>query len=406
MSFFAARQPILDVNKELFAYELLFRESLQNVFPANINPEQATSRMIEGLQFNLGLDTLVQNKLAFINFTHESLINQYPQLLPNDQVVVEVLETVKPGKALLAAIKELKEKGYIIALDDYEHQAVWQHFYPYTDIIKIDWQATSSEQLKEILKAIKPCPWIKLLAEKIETHEEFNTAVDLGFEYFQGYFFSKPEVMQSHAINPGKLALANLTIELSNDEPDIESINKTIESDVNLSFKLLRYAQSPLFKRRADISTIKQALVVLGVQELRRFVSVLFAAQFSDEKPAELTNMSLVRACFCESLASLDNQKQNESAAFLAGLLSLLDALLDADLIDLLDKLPLSNEMKNTLLLHQGTIGQYLDLLIALERADWTKVSLLEEKLGIDKNLAGKLYQEALIWAGERQEYG
>jgi EAL and modified HD-GYP domain-containing signal transduction protein len=173
---------------------LLFRESLKNVFP-DVCENEATSKLIDGLQTNLGLDTLTQNKLAFINFTHDTLIDRYPLMLPNDQVVVEVLETVRPGKKLLAAVKEIREQGYIVALDDYIHEPVWKHFYPYIDIIKIDWQAMGVDEIKQVIEAIKPYPQIKLLAEKVETHEDYKTAVDLGFDYFQGYFFSKPEVM-------------------------------------------------------------------------------------------------------------------------------------------------------------------------------------------------------------------
>ena len=148
MAFYAARQPILDINKSVYAYELLFRESLNNVFP-DVCENEATSKLIDGLQTNLGLDTVTQNKLAFINFTHDSLINRYPLMLPHDKVVVEVLETAHPGKKLLAAIKEIREAGYIVALDDYIHEPVWKHFYPYIDIIKIDWKAMEVDEIKQ-----------------------------------------------------------------------------------------------------------------------------------------------------------------------------------------------------------------------------------------------------------------
>ncbi|MGJ8682730.1 EAL and HDOD domain-containing protein, partial [Paraglaciecola sp.] len=159
MSFYAARQPILDKQKNLFAYELLYRESLKNFFP-DINDDEATAKLIEGLQFNLGLETLTQDSIAFINFTHSSLLEGYPLLLPKEKVVVEILETAKPSKKLLKACIDLKEKGYIIALDDYEHSKVWIHFFPYIDIIKLDYSLTSEDQFQEILKATKPYPHI------------------------------------------------------------------------------------------------------------------------------------------------------------------------------------------------------------------------------------------------------
>ena len=151
MNFYAARQPILHADKSLFAYELLFRDSLENTFP-NINEDEATAKMVASLQFNLGLDSLLPNTLAFINFTHNSLLDGYPLMLPKEQIVVEILETVKPGKKLLNACIDLKKKGYIIALDDYIHQNVWLHFYPYVDIIKIDYQETSHHQILQIIE--------------------------------------------------------------------------------------------------------------------------------------------------------------------------------------------------------------------------------------------------------------
>lgn len=405
MAFYAARQPILDLNKSVYAYELLFRESLKNVFP-DVGEDEATSKMIDGIQTNLGLDSLTHDKLAFINFTHETLLNRYPLMLPNDQVVVEVLETVRPGKQLLAAVKEIKESGYIVALDDYIHEPVWQHFYPYTDIIKIDWQAMTIDEIKEVIEAIKPFPQIKLLAEKVETHEDYQTAVDLGFSYFQGYFFSKPEVMKGFAIQPSQLALAQLMSEMAEDEPNTNKIARAFEMDVNLSFKLLKYAQSSLFKKaKTEISNIKQAIVAIGLQELRRFVSLMFTAQFKTDKPHELTVMSLTRARFCESVAQLPGQKSDKSSAFLVGLLSLLDAMLDTSLEELLTKLPLSEEIKTALIKGEGIMSDYINLVRRFEKAEWDEAYFISVKINADSDRTAKCYNEALTWASERAEF-
>ncbi|GAB3032115.1 EAL and HDOD domain-containing protein [Bowmanella dokdonensis] len=405
MAFFAARQPILDQDKQLVAYELLFRESLQNVFP-DVGEDIATSKIIEGLQFNLGLDTLTDNKLAFINFTQETLLNRYPLLLPKDQIVVEILETVRPTRQLLDAVKELKEKGYTVALDDYEHQDVWRHFYPYTDIIKIDYKVTSEAEIMKIKQSIKAFPHIKLLAEKVETHEEFHQAMDLGFCYFQGYFFSKPEVMKSRTLDPSQLTIAKLMTELSGEEPDIPAITQTFETDVNLSFKLLRYTQSPIFQRRNDISSIKQAIVVLGLQELRRFVSLLFAAQFTDRKPQALTVMSLVRARFCESLSTQPGQQSTGEASFLTGMLSLLDAMLDSPLEELLGRLPISPVIKAALCEGEGRLAEYLALSKAFEDADWKQAQQFCRNAGLAVDKVTRLYVEAVRWATVRENLG
>ena len=401
MNFYAARQPILHADKTLFAYELLFRDSLENRFP-NINEDEATAKMVTGLQFNLGLDSLLPSTLAFINFTHNSLLEGYPLMLPKEKIVVEILETVKPGKKLLNACIDLKEKGYIIALDDYIHQSVWLHFYPYVDIIKIDYQETSEQQILQIIEAIKPFPKIKLLAEKIETQQEYLQALHYGCCYFQGYFFSRPELIKNAALTPSQMSIAKLMGEMAKDDPDINSITQAFESDVNLSFKLLRYAQSPIFQRTKKIETIKQAIVVLGQNELRRLVSLLFTAQFSEGKPAELTVMSLSRAHYCELLTEYTNQKDGIASAFLVGLLSLLDAMLDADIAQLMEKLPISQAIKDSIVLRCGEHAQYLMLSECFENGQWSEVSKLCENLAVDFDAAFSMFQQSQLWAKER----
>ena len=212
MYFYAARQPILDANKNLYAYELLFRDSIDNVFP-EIDGDEATSKMIEASKFNMGISDFTGSKPAFINFTLETLIQGYPEMLTNEEVVVEILETIKPGKKLLSICKDLHSKGYTIALDDYEHQSVWSYFYPFIKIIKVDIQQTDFEEIKQIITAIKEHPHIELLAEKVETYQEYEQALQLGFKYFQGFFFAKPEMVKTKSLSPSQLAMAELLYE-------------------------------------------------------------------------------------------------------------------------------------------------------------------------------------------------
>lgn len=224
LNFYVARQPILDANRTLFAYELLLRNSLENFFPRNVSDDEATAKIIDGLEYNLGLENLTQGAFAFINFAHESLIKGYPLLLDKEKIVVEILETARPTKKLLAACIDLKEKGYTIALDDYEHGSNWIHFFPYVDIIKLDYTLTSESQFQEIIIALKPFSHIKLLAEKIETYTEFQHAINIGCEYFQGYFFSRPEVIKTVAFNPSQIAVVNLMSEINKKDLDIRKV--------------------------------------------------------------------------------------------------------------------------------------------------------------------------------------
>ncbi len=396
MYFYAARQPILDREKNLYAYELLFRDGLDNVFP-NIDEHEATSKLIEGSQ--LGLNDMTGDKPAFINFTLETLQKRYATLLSKEQVVIEILETVQPGKRLLAIVKELKSLGYTIALDDYIHTPVWRHFYPFIDIIKIDFLAMTLEEIQQVLTDVKGFPNVKFLAEKVESHEQFKQALDMGFDLFQGYFFSKPEVIQTKSLAPSEMTLAELLYETSCAEMDLRKITQVFERDVNLAYKLLRYTNSAAFKRRAEISTIKQALVVLGAEELKKFLSVLFAAQVSSNKPPELMRLSLTRARFAECLAKDHGMMQDTAMAFLAGMLSLIDGILDKDMTTIMAELPLSNDIKDAILKNDGPMADYLNLVKYYEQADWEGANKIKERLGLDAKKVPDAYHEAVQWA-------
>lgn len=403
MYFYAARQPILDKDKNLFAYELLFRDSIDNIFP-NIDGDEATSKMVEASRFNMGISEFTGNKPAFINFTLETMTQGYATMLTNEEVVVEILETVKPGKKLLALCKELHEKGYTLALDDYEHQAVWAHFYPFIKIIKIDFQQSSVEDIHEVKKAISGHPHIKLLAEKVETYEEYNKAVELDFDYFQGFFFSKPEMVKTKSLSPSQIAMAELLYETSKTEMDLTSITSVFERDVSLSYKLLRYANSPMFRRRSEIATIKQALVILGSAELKKFIALMFATNANPDKPTELLTMSMARAKFCELVAPEHNPAADTSMAFLTGLLSMIDAILDEDLESVLSKLPLAKEVTEPLLTGKGAMAAIIKQLELIEHAEWDKAMLVMDKLKLDKEKTVECYNEALAWADEQTE--
>ncbi|MEW6992837.1 EAL and HDOD domain-containing protein [Colwelliaceae bacterium MEBiC 14330] len=403
MNFYAARQPILDKSKNLFAYELLFRDSIDNVFP-DIDGDEATSKMVEASQFNMGVSEFTGSKTAFINFTLETLEKGYPEMLAPDEVVVEILETVKPGKKLLALCKDLHAKGYTLALDDYEHQNVWAHFYPYIKIIKIDIQDSSLDDIKQILAATKNYPHIKMLAEKVETYEEYNAMLNLGFDYFQGYFFAKPEMVKTKSLSPSQMAMAELLYETSKTELDLNNITGVFERDVSLSYKLLRYANSAIFKRRSEISTIKQALVILGSGELKRFIGLMFAVTANPDKPSELINLAMTRAKFCELVAQDIPTQLDISIAFLTGLLSMIDAILDEEMASILEKLPLSQDIKEPLLTHKGVMAALIKLVEFIEKAEWDKTSIVMEKLKLNKDKVVEHYNIALAWSDEQSQ--
>lgn len=401
MAFFAARQPILDVNKQVYGYELLFRTSTDNVFP-DIDQEKATSKMIEGLQFDLGLDKISSGKYAFINFTEDSILKSYPSLLPKSQVVIEVLETVQPSADIYQALKELSEEGYVIALDDFIHSEEWEAFYAICKIVKVDCLNTSDEELKEISKLKIRHPHIILLAEKVESYEEFKRYAQMGFDLFQGFFFSKPEVMKNVSMSSAQSLLSNLLNEVTKPEPNIKHVTALLEMDAGLSFKVLRYTQSPLFKRSKKIESIRQAVVMLGKVELERFVMLLFAASLGQDKPSELIKLSMHRAKFSEKLAGLSNKKDKESSAFLVGMLSLIDAMLDANIEELIGNMPLSETIKEALLVHKGWLANVILVCEIMEHGKWAKLDRACTILKVEYDDLVRAYDEAGVWAEER----
>ncbi|MGB0936541.1 MAG: EAL and HDOD domain-containing protein [Colwellia sp.] len=403
MLFYAARQPIFKEDKKLFGYELLFRDGIDNVFP-DVDGDQATSKIVEASKFNINISDFTANKPAFINFTLDTLEKGLPEILDPNEVIVEIVETLKPGKKLLNLCEELHLKGYKLALDDYEHENVWLHFFPFIEIIKIDFRKSNAEEISQIIEVCKKFKHIKLLAEKIESYEEYEQAKSLGFTYFQGFFFAKPEMIKAKNLSPSQLSMAELLYETSKTEIDLNNITTVFERDVSLSYKLLRYANSAIFKRRSEISTIKQALVTLGSGELQRFLGLMFAVTSNDSKPNELIKTAMIRAKFCELTAVELKGNVDISSAFLTGLLSMIDAILDETMENILEKLPLSQEIKDTLMTKKGVLAGLITLVELIEHANWDKTTLVIDTMNLDKEVVNQHYNNAVLWADEQSD--
>jgi EAL and modified HD-GYP domain-containing signal transduction protein len=403
MNFYAARQPIFDKANNPFGYEILFRNGPNNVFPG-INADTATSQLLEGSQFYFELSELSNNKPAFINFTLNTLLLGYPFMLKPENMVIEIIETVEPTRKLLNVIRALHIERYRIALDHYQHQASWRHFYPYVKYLKIDLNTTPWAEVSLIKKEIQDYPHIKLIAEKVETHEQLELAKKHGFEYFQGFYFAKPEMLSSKLLSASEISITRLLSETTNEYVDIKKLTPIFERDVNLSYKLLRYTNSAIFKRRAKVSTIKQALITLGNKELKKFLSLIFAAQISPEKPAELVKMSLLRARFLELLAQASNNKRLEGMAFLTGMMSLIDAIRDEDMASIMDKLPLVDDIKQALVNGCGDLAQLLAVAKCYEQANWYEAQLICQTLDIDPEQLGAFYNDAVSWSHDQMQ--
>lgn len=390
-------QPILDTDKKTVAYELLFRDGPKNTFP-DIEPEKATHRLLSD-QFLGSEYRAIGDKLGFVNFPYQSLINQVPTLFPNDKIVIEILEDCPPTDELLQAVIALKKKGYQLALDDFIPSPEWKRFLPYIDIIKFDIQTVPIEKAKRFIDRLKGSK-IKFLAEKVETYEEYQEAIESGFDYFQGYFFSKPEIIQQKAIEPSFLTIVQLCKEIAASQVNYDEVERIVVGDVTLSYKLLRYVNSSSLIT-TPIRSFHQALAYLGEEKVRKFVSLVALASGEQAKPESLYGLSIQRARYCELISNCGKVPEYKSQAFLTGMFSLLDSLLDQSLDTIMRSIPVEEEIKIALLERSGTLGNILALAIAYEHADWDAVKRLRENLNISESCLASCYAKSVEWTEE-----
>lgn len=399
MDVFVARQPILDSQGHIHAYELLFRESMDNYFKSG-DGDLATSSLISSSFFLMDFNKLTMGKPAFINFTANLLREGMATLLPKNQVVIEILEDVDPDPEVVAACKSLKEKGYQIALDDFVFRPDYRALIELADIIKVDFRATQSYELQALIKRLNELN-IRFLAEKVETLEEYEKAKDFGYGLFQGYFFSKPNIVQGKDISSNKLNYLRLLQQVNSQDVDIDKLEKVIRADISLTYKLLKFINSSAFGLNSQISSIKQALTLLGPKEVKKWASVIVMGKITDGKPDALAIQSYVRASFAEKLSAKVGLGSMDSNAFLLGLFSLIDACLDRPLAEILQELPIEVPVKNALLGQPNGYRYLLELIIAYEQGNWSVVNRLLNKFSIKEECVPQYYLQALQEAHE-----
>ncbi|EKD39051.1 MAG: hypothetical protein ACD_75C00522G0012 [uncultured bacterium] len=360
-----ARQPILNIHKKLFAYELLYR-GLEELSLALVGGDRATSALLTSSFLTEGLEKISNSRPCFVNFTEELLVQNVAANFPCDKIIVEILEDVQPTPAVIAACKRLKKQGYTLALDDFVYDKKLTPLIELADIIKFDFRLTPINQIEQAILSLAAYD-IEFLAEKVETYEEFNQALGLGCRYFQGYFFAKPEVMQIKELAAAKITLLNLVVEVNRPSIEKKRLTELISTDVSLSYKLLRYINSAYFSRLSKIDSITHAIAYLGDIEVRRFITMLAISQMSSNKPAELVRLAVIRAKFCEGLARASRKKPNPDELFMLGLFSLLHAMLDASVEEVFSKIPVSSDVFLALTRREGPFAMFLETVFAYE---------------------------------------
>ena len=347
MKVYSARQAILNRKENVVAYELLYRGGPENIFP-NIDPHKATSKLVMRTHLSQGLSVVTSGKPALINFSEESILTGLPLILPPKEVMIEILETVTPSDEVYQACLTLYHQGYHLALDDFVYKPEWNRFLKLVKLIKFDIQATPLDEISPLINKLRKRKNLKILAEKIETKAEFLQAKKLGFHFFQGYYFCKPEMSENQEIDSSHAVLVNLMQECLRMQLNINTLSDLFARDVGLSFKLFKYINSGVLPLTQKVTSIKNALVYLGEVETKKLILLLSAGILAKDKPQELIRIAIVRAKFCE-LMTEKAMPELADAGFMVGLFSLLGAILDAPLEKILATLPLAPEVVSAL---------------------------------------------------------
>lgn len=399
MEHFLARQPIHDRDGNIFGYELLFRSGLDNFFD-NSDPDRACSRVIANSFLLFSIEEMAGGARAFLNFTRHVLVNDYCSVLPKNHTVIEVLENVLPDAEVLAACQRLKAQGFVLALDDFIDRPEYAPLLELVDIIKVDFLISDAAIRADFAARFLP-RGIKLLAEKVETLEDFQMAWELGYHYFQGYFFSRPVIVSRKDIPTAKLSYLRILQEVNAPDIDFPRLANAIQREVATSYKLLRYINSAFFGLRNPVSSIMQALALIGEREFKKWISLLSLAELTTDKPSELLNLSLIRGKFCEMAAPLLGYAERDDELFLMGLFSLLDAILERPLDEVLAAIPMPEDTRGALQGEQGQLLTLLQLATAMERGEWNKLHPLTAELQIEEEQLPPLYQSAVKWTNK-----
>lgn len=397
-----ARQPIFDKRMRVYGYELLYRGAMDRE-DISFNGDIATSEVILNSFYNNDIVSIVAGKKAFINFTENLLKEEIPQFLDKDRIIIEILENVNVDDSVVMACKKLKESGYILALDDFvfENLRMFNRIIPYVDFIKVDFLETNFCGVKKNIMKTLAQKNKRFLAEKVETQEQYQMALDLGFEYFQGYFFKKPHIIVGKNIESYKLTYMKL-IKVVNETNDFDKMVEIVSRDVILSYKLLRLINSPFYGRGNKIKSARQALVMLGLDEIKKWVTLLMLKESGKDKPDEIMRISLIRAKFSEKLAELLNYEERKSELFLMGLFSTLDAILDKPLQEVINYLPLERDIIDAYSSgNNSTFSNILKVIKYYEQGKWLEIDLALEEGILDRHIIDMGFLEATQWADE-----
>jgi EAL and modified HD-GYP domain-containing signal transduction protein len=393
---YIARQPIVDAKHQLFAYELLFRHSAHAQSARFDNDVDAGISVISNTLVNMGTEWLLKGKLAFVNMEASMLMSSFSTLLPPEKVVIEVLETVEVTPEVLERLAELKEAGYRFALDDFQYLPESEPLLPLASFVKLDVLAHTPAELTNMVKIIRKYP-VELIAEKVETPEQFRHCQVLGFDYFQGYYFAHPENLAAKIINPVYATVVQL-LEKVRQGADAKDLEALFKKDVALTFKLLRYINSAGFGLSCEVQSIRHAVSILGMQPLYRWLTLLLVTAGGAPTMPTLARTAITRGRLCELIGKICLSKGDQDNLFIVGVFSLLPAFLEMPMDQVLDRIVIPEKLVDALADRTGIYGPFLALTEAVESGNVDLLESLASSLMVTPNQVSEAHLQALAW--------
>ena len=395
---YVARQPILGRRDELVAYELLFRGGSANHFDA-ADPDLASAQVLERSAAAFGLNAIVGDRRAYVNFTREAILSGYHRMLPPGRLVVELLESIEPCEKVITACRRIRAEGYVVALDDYTFLDSAEPLLGLVDIVKVDLRGSDRALDPRALEPLRQ-RGVALLAEKVETREEHAAALAAGYRLFQGYYFCRPQMVETRDLAPSRLTVVAFMAEMIREEEfSLERLEEVFRHDPALTVRLLRYLDSAAFGMRGSIQSLRQALLVLGRRPLKQWATMIGMMSLGEDHPHELTVTALVRARFAERVAVASGRPELADVHFLAGLLSLIDTMLGRPLEEVLSRLAVPASVRDALVHGEGPLAPVMRLVTAYQVGDWAGVEAARVPVGVDETAVDAAYVEALEWA-------
>ncbi|WP_394169259.1 EAL and HDOD domain-containing protein [Saccharospirillum alexandrii] len=392
--FFIARQPIYDRALKVIGYELLYRDSDVNEAQFD-DPDRASSDAILNSFIHIGIDTLTGSSLVFINLPKAFITDGALTPMFREQCVLEVLEDIRATPEVMSGLERLSKQGFKLALDDFEltdetrPMLCWAHY------VKVDVLGRGRDELTALMAQLRRYP-VQVIAEKVETQAMKQLCEELGFDCYQGYFFCRPQVVMRKGVAANKAVVFDLLNKLQQPDVGLDELEALLAHDISLSYKLLRYINSAAFSLRREVDSIKDAIVLLGIDNVKHWVSLILMTRMDDSKPRELITTALVRARLCERVADLWHPEVRHQM-FIVGLFSVLDALMDQPMVELLDTIILSMPVKLALLEYEGVAGDVLRRVLAYEQMDFDSL----EQTPLTPAQWATAYLEAVRWADE-----